>query len=224
MKQNYIHFDSENQEEIYDYLSSIENNDDYEFLWDEIDSTAIGGGIFDPWEINERKHRAEKQRLKKAKKKKDQKTTKPENQMVLHIDLQMHGDLDGQSETKFRKEQSLFRKQLLGGRSEAECVICGCQYPENALWTAHIKKRCHADQDEKRDINIVALMCRVGCDYFFEEGHIAVIEGEIIRGKYYKATTNDMRLKIDPLIGRKCLIYGTKNKRYFKWHALHHSL
>lgn len=126
-------------------------------------------------------------------------------------------DFDGQQMSSYRKEQTALRRELLQGRSEAPCVICGEVYPEDMLWAAHIKKRTMCSQEEKGDIpNIAALMCKFGCDDLFEKGYIAVKDGLVhLIGDSY---TNALEAKREPLKGKLCLNWNEHSKKYYDWH------
>lgn len=64
-----------------------------------------------------------------------------ENDLAKTLPKAVEGlDLDIDSSTKRRAEQSLLRAFLLNGRVHAPCVICGRDFPENMLVLLILKK------------------------------------------------------------------------------------
>ena len=60
------------------------------------------------------------------------------------------------------------------------CCIYNKKYPVSFLVAAHIKKRAECTLDEKKDfLNIVAPMCKMGCDELYEKGYIGVVDGSV---------------------------------------------
>lgn len=127
-------------------------------------------------------------------------------------------DFDGQHLANYRKEQINLRRDLLNGRTEAPCVICGEVYPEDMLWAAHIKKRSECFPEERADKdNIAALMCKMGCDDLFEKGYIGVKQGEVVLLR--PARLEAMQSRLLKLQGRECTAWRDKTKAYFEWHV-----
>ena len=89
------------------------------------------------------------------------------------------------------------------------------------LVAAHIKKRSHCTDHEKRDIaNIGMLNCKFGCDELYERGFVSIgpdwslmtrpsIADKTVRS-YIEST---MQQRIAPLPG---------SATYFEWHRTHH--
>jgi hypothetical protein len=130
--------------------------------------------------------------------------------------------LDTDSISKRRKEQSFLRAHLLKGQKESECVICREQFPFDLLVAAHIKKRSSCSINEKLDFdNVAALMCKTGCDDFFEKGYI-VVEGSKVKPS--KKTVISLKLSelIDNLTG-KVVPNWSGSKKYYEWHHKKHS-
>lgn len=126
-------------------------------------------------------------------------------------------DLDGDSKVKTRKEQAFLRVNLLKGSTEGCCVICHQVLPADLLVAAHIKKRSICKKTEKMDFkNIVALMCKLGCDDFFEKGYIGVESSKVIANKK-KVTTPFVNAAISKLIGN-AVPNWSGNKKYYEWH------
>lgn len=128
-------------------------------------------------------------------------------------------DLDVKRETTTRIEQNYLRGILFGQDRFGICCICGKSYPVELLVTAHIKKRCKCTDTEKRDVkNIVAPMCKFGCDELYERGIIGVIKGRVaVFKKEY--CVGDVESYLNYIEGRQCIGWNEKNSRYFDWHA-----
>ena len=126
-------------------------------------------------------------------------------------------NLDVDSSSKARKEQAFLRAFHANGRLNAQCVLCGQEYPLEFLVAAHIKKRSECSNIEKLDYeNVAALMCKAGCDDLFEKGYIYVSDAEVRKNTKRKTTA-----ALDSLINR---IVGNKvsnwrgSKVYYNYH------
>ncbi|MET8339785.1 hypothetical protein [Streptosporangium canum] len=129
------------------------------------------------------------------------------------------GTLSKPSLVEQRGEQATLRRLLLGG-SAAACALCGAQLPERFLVAAHIKKRSHCTEEERRSLdNIAMLACTLGCDSLYEHGYIAVSEdGTILLSKaldQYPALYEHVRQR---LLGRKTQRWNVEREPYFAWH------
>lgn len=130
-------------------------------------------------------------------------------------------DLEWDSVTKVRKEQSYLRAHLLKGQKVAKCSLCGEKLPFDLLIAAHIKKRSKCKSHEKLDFdNVATLMCKTGCDDFFEKGYVVVINGVIIQAKK-KNVTPKVQSLIDDLVGNKVPNWAG-SEQYYKWHQKAH--
>lgn len=110
-------------------------------------------------------------------------------------------------------EQTLLLERLLGGRSEAQCGICGKLTPKRYLRAAHIKKRSTASERERRNPNIAMLACVLGCDQEFENGDIRVLnDGSIVLGN---ANDAFLQAQFGALIGCKAPAFNEENRRFF---------
>jgi len=141
---------------------------------------------------------------------------------IDHLPTSIHErNLEGDSVAKFRKEQSFLRAYLLKGKEVEKCSLCGESFPFDLLVAAHIKKRSKCEVHEKLDFdNIATLMCKTGCDDFFEKGYIVVIDGVITQAKK-KGLTAKVQFLIDQLVGNKVLNW-IGSERYYKWHEKAH--
>eukprot|EP00919_Chromeraceae_sp_WS-2016_P019498 GHVR01046468.1.p1 GENE.GHVR01046468.1~~GHVR01046468.1.p1 ORF type:complete len:174 (-),score=7.07 GHVR01046468.1:606-1127(-) len=126
-------------------------------------------------------------------------------------------DLDVDSTSKSRKEQSFLRAFHANGRLSSQCVLCGEEYPLEFLVAAHIKKRSECSNSEKLDFeNVAALMCKAGCDDLFEKGYVFVSDGEIYKSSK-RNTTSALDSLINKLVGNKVSNWHG-SKEYYKHH------
>ncbi|XID75025.1 hypothetical protein ACF3NA_00095 [Alkanindiges sp. WGS2144] len=130
----------------------------------------------------------------------------------------LNTNLDVESKTKRRIEQTLLRSFLLQGKPFGKCVICDNELPENMLVAAHIKKRSECTNHEKLDFsNIASLMCKLGCDDFFEKGYVFIKEGLVTRNLNVR-TTIRLEEALSKIDGNQ--VKNWKNSRiYYQWHA-----
>ncbi|PTM03101.1 MAG: hypothetical protein DA405_11425 [Bacteroidetes bacterium] len=120
-----------------------------------------------------------------------------------------------------RLEQGYLKKNLFGKRIIGSCACCKKEYPVSYLITAHIKKRAFCQPHEKRDLNVVMPMCRLGCDELFEKGYISVLDGLFVD---MLKTPNSVELQnfINEVSGNTCEYYKEETQSYFEWHYDHH--
>jgi hypothetical protein len=131
----------------------------------------------------------------------------------------LEGELDLPSTTRRRKEQAFLKSKLFGKSTVSECCICGCTLPTAFLVTAHIKKRSVCNIEERKDFrNIVAPMCKLGCDEMYERGYIYIDEG-IVRLNESHLLTDDLKVACANLIGNSCSSWRTGTEGYFRWHS-----
>ena len=112
---------------------------------------------------------------------------------------------------KTRPEQQSLRKYLLRNKKH-QCILCDKYLPLCLLETAHIKPRQYTNNIEKKDKNIVCIMCRY-CHSLYDNGYLGV---------------NDGKLKVNSNIKQyPCLIYeenkvideyNNNNMKYFLFH------
>ena len=127
--------------------------------------------------------------------------------------------------TTVRVEQPRLRRALFGNEETATCCICRSEVPNHGayIWCAHIKRRSVANENERRDVNIVAGMCKFGCDTLYERGDIVVDENGVVRENL--RASNDfpsLRDEMAELNGNEVLNYSPLNAGYFEWHREFH--
>ncbi len=126
-------------------------------------------------------------------------------------------DLDGDSRSKYRKEQSLLRAYLLSGKDSGSCAICHHKFPFDMLVAAHLKKRSECSVSEKRDIsNIAALMCKTGCDDLYEQGYLSVRDGEVVKTK--KKVTSAKVIEVLSQVTGNRVENWEGSSAYYQWH------
>ncbi|MBP2329497.1 hypothetical protein JOF56_009882 [Kibdelosporangium banguiense] len=128
--------------------------------------------------------------------------------------------LDGVAQVKIRKEQAQLRNLLAGDRAQAACALCGHEYPMGFLVAAHVKRRAVCSDDERRDLNHVAMLaCSFGCDALYESGWITVDEhGHVRTTSLAGLPESRLRQQLQHLDGRRCTAHSDRSEPYFAWH------
>ena len=92
--------------------------------------------------------------------------------------------------------------------------------PMEFLVAAHIKKRSLCSDDERRDLQHVAMLaCTFGCDSLYESGWISVDQtGFLQTVPLEQAPAGRLREHLDGLAGLRCGAYGELSEAYFAWH------
>lgn len=131
------------------------------------------------------------------------------------------GDLDVPGTREARAEQAQLRRRLLA--RDSRCAICARALPDELLVAAHVKKRSECTDDEKRDLdNVAMLACKLGCDAFFEYGYLLVGKnGVVVINKKSKPASRHKSLFAD-VVGRQCLAHTPESEPYFSWHRKRH--
>ena len=77
--------------------------------------------------------------------------------------------------------------------------------------------------DEKKDFeNIVAPMCKFGCDELFEKGYIGVVNSYVTALRKEPSTEVIVNY-IEKILGSRCSYWSEATKEYFDWHTSKHS-
>ncbi len=136
--------------------------------------------------------------------------------------LHEEDSLDSKSLSYSRREQATLRRILFENKSNAACCICQQSYPVKFLVAAHIKMRSRCTLIEKKDFkNIVAPMCKFGCDELYEKGYIGVVNS-YVKSLQKEPSTDVIASYIKNIIGNQCSYWGETTEEYFNWHASRH--
>jgi hypothetical protein len=122
--------------------------------------------------------------------------------------------------TKRRLEQGYLKRNLFGKKIIGTCAGCKNDYPVSYLITAHIKKRSFCEPNERKDLNVVMPMCKMGCDEIYEKGYICVSNGVFIDMKRLPSSPQ-LQHYINQISETKCEYYNVQTKVYFDWHFEH---
>ncbi|MFJ6389003.1 hypothetical protein ACIQJT_15485 [Streptomyces sp. NPDC091972] len=133
-----------------------------------------------------------------------------------------YGPSDAAADAQRRAEQGRLKKALLPG-TEGECALCGRTLPRAFLVAAHIKKRAACSEEERWDLNNIAMLaCLLGCDSLFEHGFVAVEEGGQLRISPVAASAPPVAKYIaEHLADRSVAWWTTEREPYYAWHRSH---
>ena len=150
---------------------------------------------------------------------------------IFYPDIEIDGDynflqelesLEAASKVNRRKEQSILRRLLFRNKPYGRCCICSKDFPVSFLVAAHIKKRSECTSDEKRDFqNIVAPMCRFGCDELYEQGYVGVKNGFVVSFNT-KDVSDPVKQYLGCIVDNVCSSWHLGTKEYFSWHIRRH--
>lgn len=137
----------------------------------------------------------------------------------LKATTRLDGDsLDSERISLARTEQGFLRNALFGKNSHGRCCLCGEIYPVELLVAAHIKKRSQCSDKERRDWkNIVAPMCKLGCDELYERGFLSVRNGAVVVLKW-PSKSPALTSTLQSLEGKTCSHWNEGTIPYFRWH------
>ncbi|WP_336158757.1 hypothetical protein [Amycolatopsis sp. VC5-11] len=132
------------------------------------------------------------------------------------------GPTDGTRTASWRREHPLLKKRLVELAGDT-CGLCGKHIPAAFLVGAHIKKRAHCTEEERKDFdNVGMLACVLGCDSLFERGYISVGEsGEILVSDIVAESPTVAEFVRDRLEGRSSTWWNTERDKYYAWHRQH---
>jgi len=127
-------------------------------------------------------------------------------------------DTDTSVTSKGRKEQSKLRNYLFGDSKIYECALCKEKYPIEFMVAAHIKPRAKCTEEERKDLNIVMPLCKIGCDELYEKDFLQVTdEGTISKNKFKNYSEGLNKLIDDKRYkDKKCSYHNEKTIGYFK--------
>ena len=128
-------------------------------------------------------------------------------------------ELERRAERLVRGEQDKLRDRLLPNPL-AQCALCGRTLPREFLVAAHIKKRAVCTDDEKRDLDNIAMpACTFGCDSLYERGYITVDADGKVQVSPLAADVPDVADYINArLAGNTVLCWAETRSPYFEWH------
>jgi hypothetical protein len=147
----------------------------------------------------------------------------PDPQAYITAARRLDGPLDRGARTTSRVEQQLLRGVLgLFALSTAPCELCGRDVPVGLLVAAHIKRRADCTDEERRDVEHVAMRaCVLGCDALFERGLLQVTDRGLLRAA--GGVTPALAEHLQALDGRSAPAFRPARAPYFAWHREMHS-
>ncbi len=120
-----------------------------------------------------------------------------------------------------RQEQKFLRALLIPGDT-ATCDVCGRVFAGEYLRAAHIKKRAACTENERLDVdNIAMIACVFGCDALYESGDIGVnANGHIVLSPTVRLGGPEEDYVRIQIKGRQCAkwVSSTASRVYFDWH------
>lgn len=148
----------------------------------------------------------------------------PPAQRDLLARLEAMGSTDAAGAVRVvRRERTLLRDSLgigqAAGDAVAQCELCGRDLPRRLLVAAHVKPRSECTEEERRDIEHVAMRaCLLGCDALYEAGFLTVdATGRIViaRGE---AGDTPLGTVLRGLAGHRAPAWTPQREPYFEWH------
>lgn len=128
---------------------------------------------------------------------------------------------DNSSVSSQRNEQSVLRDYLFPNDTFYDCGICDMAFPKSALVVAHKKKRSHCSEEERLDLDLIMPMCRMGCDFLYENGYITINNGYVeIHTREASGKINEYLKKLE---GKVISEQWKKGNKYFNFHRLEFS-
>lgn len=127
-------------------------------------------------------------------------------------------ETDSEVMRKLRNEQDDLRRNLLQGRTSADCSICGALLPARLLIAGHIKPRSKCSDEERRDYQSAMLICSLGCDALFEWGYIVVDTTGKVRPSR-TPETEALQVAVESISGKRCSAFNRYTSEKFKAHA-----
>lgn len=127
--------------------------------------------------------------------------------------------VDGlKSDAKIRLEQNIFSKYLFSKKSKSRCAICSKVYPNSIMVAGHIKKRSLSNELEKRNLNIIMPICKIGCDDLFERGYIYLDSRGYVTLNKEKELSADLTKYLKTIINEKSWYYNKDNAKFYDQH------
>lgn len=132
------------------------------------------------------------------------------------------GPTDGTRTASWRREHAGLKKRLVELAGDT-CGLCGEALPAAFLVGAHIKKRAHCTEEERKDFdNVGMLACVLGCDSLFERGYVSVGQGgEILVSDIVAESPTVAKFVRKRLEGRTSAWWNAERDKYYAWHRQH---
>jgi hypothetical protein len=110
-----------------------------------------------------------------------------------------------------RREQFALRSQLLAGRAQAFCMMCGRELPAELLIAAHIEPRRRLDDNERQQLHDIAMHARtLGCD--------ANVRARVRA----PSPSPEVQKQVATIAGRSCLAFSARSADRFAAHLSTH--
>jgi hypothetical protein len=127
--------------------------------------------------------------------------------------------VDGlKSDAKVRLEQNIFTNFLFNKNSKTRCAICSKNYPNSIMVAGHIKKRSLCDESEKRNLNVIMPICKIGCDDLFERGYIYLDSGGYVRLNKDKELSEDLINYLKTIVNKHSWYFNKDNANFYEQH------
>ena len=127
--------------------------------------------------------------------------------------------VDGlKSDAKIRLEQNIFSKYLFNEKSKSKCAICSKVYPNSIMVAGHIKKRSLSNELEKRNLNIIMPICKIGCDDLFERGYIYLDSKGYVTLNKEKEVSADLKEYLKTIVNEKSWYFNKDNAQFYEQH------
>lgn len=126
--------------------------------------------------------------------------------------------------SKFRAEQGDLREYLIlhsdfvkvGDHRAAKCLICNRLLPEQLLVAAHVKRRSECSEEERLDLENIAMLQCASCDKLFENKYIFIDEEGFIRINSSIPLTDDLEERLNFVQGNRCdYLTGNPSRREY---------
>ncbi|MEV6448355.1 hypothetical protein [Amycolatopsis sp. NPDC051716] len=132
------------------------------------------------------------------------------------------GPTDSVRTVNWRREHPALKRRLVELAGDT-CGLCGRDFPPSLLVGAHIKKRSHCTEDERKDFdNVGMLACVLGCDSLFERGYVAVGDnGKILISSVAQTSSSVAGFVREHLEERVCAWWSPGRDKYYDWHRRH---
>jgi predicted restriction endonuclease len=132
------------------------------------------------------------------------------------------GELVREAVRKARGEQDALRKKLFPDTT-ARCELCGRDLPTELLVAAHIKKRQHCTDNERRSMEVVMAACRLGCDELYERGLITVADDGSISISPQVASWTSVEDYVKERLANRTVANWHEGQRpvFYRWHRTH---